>query len=83
MTKGFFSCTVKSNYCMNVVKLEILSGNEVVAGAEKYPYTRTFSFKVLGDAAGLNNLPSGEYTLKLSAEVGIGSITLAQIPFTK
>ena len=83
MTKGFFSCTVKSNYCMNLVRLEILSGDKVVTSAEKHPYTRSFSFKVLGDAAGLNNLPSGEYTLKLFAEVGIGSITLAQIPFSK
>ncbi|MBQ7330302.1 MAG: hypothetical protein IJW94_00685 [Oscillospiraceae bacterium] len=83
LAQGSLSCTVESNYCMNVVKVEILSGDEVVASAEDYPYKKVFPCKKLGEAVGLDELAAGEYTLKITAEVGLGSITLVNISFTK
>jgi len=83
LAQGFLLCTVTSNYCMNVVKLEILSGEEVVATASAYPYARSLECYKLGEDAGLKDLAAGNYTLKLTAEVGIGSITLANVTFSK
>lgn len=83
LAQGYISCKVSSNYCLNVVKVEILSGDEVVASAEDYPYKRTFACNNLGKAVGLSEIAAGEYTLKLTAEVGLGSITLANVSFTK
>lgn len=83
LAQGILSGSVSCNYCMNVVKLEILSGEEVVATASAYPYARNFVFQQLGDDAGLKDLAAGKYTLKITAEVGIGSITLADVTFSK
>ena len=63
--------------------MEVFSGDELVASAVDYPYTRTFGYKELGKDLGLKDLASGKYTLKITAEVGLGSITLVNMDFSK
>lgn len=83
LAKGNVPGNFKCNYCVNVVTMEVFSGDELVASAVDYPYTRTFGYKELGKELGLKDLASGKYTLKITAEVGLGSITLVNMDFSK
>lgn len=80
---GTISGTVKSNYCLNTVTVQICSGGEVVAEAAAHPYADSFRLETLAELLGLADLPAGEYTLTVSAAVGLDAQELLRIPFTK
>lgn len=79
--KGTVKGTVKSNYCINTVRMEVFSGDTVVASAETHPYKRTCGFSALGKTLNITSLPAGKYTLVITAEVGLGSQTLVIMEF--
>lgn len=79
--KGTVKGTVKSNYCINTVRMEIFSGDTVVASGETHPYKRTCGFSALGKTLNITSLPAGKYTLVITAEVGLGSQTLVIMEF--
>lgn len=83
LAKGIINGNVKCNYCINVIRMELLSGDEVVASSVSYPYARTVGYKEMGKELGLKDLASGKYTLKMTAEIGFGSITLVNVAFEK
>ena len=79
--KGNIKGTVKSNYFINTVRIEILSGDEVVLSGETHPYKKTCGFSALGKTLPITSLPAGKYTLVITADVGLGSQTLVIMEF--
>ena len=75
--------TVISNYCLNTIRLEIRSGDSVVACAAAYPYAASFSLTELGQLLKITDLSSGEYTLGVIAEVGLATQTLLELSFSR
>lgn len=83
LANGTVTGSVKCNYCLNTVRMELRSGDAVVASAQAHPYERNFGFKDLGKKLNITELPSGEYTLVIVAEVGLATETLYETTFTK
>lgn len=83
LAAGIVRGSVRSNYCLNTVRIEVRSGDTVVASAKAHPYERNFGFKNLGNQLGIANLPTGEYTLVITAEVGLATQTLIETNFSK
>jgi hypothetical protein len=81
--KGNIKGTVKSNYFINTVRIEILSGDEVVLSGETHPYKKTCGFSTLGKTLPITSLPAGKYTLVITADVGLGSQTLVIMEFMR
>jgi hypothetical protein len=80
---GTVSGTIESNYCMNTVRVEVRSGDAVVAEAAAYPYDTKFLLSKLDDQLNIAGLPAGQYTLAVIAEVGLGTETLVELTFAK
>lgn len=80
---GTVGGTVKSNYCMNTVRVEIRSGDAVAAQAAAHPYDTKFILSKLDGELNIAGLPAGQYTLVVTAEVGLGVETLVELTFTK
>ena len=74
---------VDSKYCLNTVRVEIRSGDQVVASTQKHPYKRSFDLATLSKALNISQLPAGQYTLVLVAEVGLVTETLLSTSFSK
>lgn len=83
LASGTVKGSVKSNYCINTVRMELVSGGKVVASSTDHPYTRNCGFKDLGKELNITALPSGKYTLTIVAEVGLGSKTIVEVTFSK
>lgn len=83
LASGTLTGSVESNYCMNTVRIEIMCGESMVACATAYPYTRSFSFGQLSDPLNIADLPTGEYTMIITAEVGLETKTLVETYFSK
>ena len=83
VTLGNVTGTVKSNYCINTVRLEIRSGDRVVVDAAAHPYAVSFSLQELGQALNIQDLSAGEYTLVVIAEVGLATQTLFTLSFSR
>lgn len=81
--KGTVKGTVKSNYCINTLRMEIYSGDTVVASAVTHPYKRTCGFSALGKTLNITELPEGKYTLVITAEVAFGTQTLVEMEFLR
>lgn len=80
---GNMTGTVKSNYCINTVRLEIRSGEGVLTEVEAHPYETSFSLKELEQALKIDGLSAGEYTLVVIAEVGLATQTLLALSFSR
>jgi hypothetical protein len=80
---GTVAGTVESNYCFNTVRIEIRSGDQVVASAQDHTYKRSFDLGSLSEALNIAQLPEGQYTLVVIAEVGLATKTLVEINFSK
>jgi hypothetical protein len=80
---GTVSGTIESNYCMNTVRVEVRSGDAVVAEAAAYPYDTKFLLSKLDDQLNIAGLPAGQYTLAVIAEVGLGTETQVELTFAK
>ena len=80
---GTVKGTVKSNYFINTVRMEILSGDTLVVSAETHPYKKTCGFSSLGKQLNISDLPAGKYTLVITAEVAFGTQTLVVMEFIR
>ena len=80
---GTVAGTVESNYCFNTVRIEIRSGDQVVASAQDHTYKRSFDLGSLSEALNIAQLPAGQYTLAVIAEVGLATKTLVEVNFSK
>ena len=80
---GNLTGSVKSNYCLNTVTVQVFSGQTLVAEAEAHPYKTDFYLETLAAQLGLGDLAAGDYTLVVTAAVGLATEELANIPFTK
>ena len=80
---GTIKGTVKSNYFINTVRMEIYSGDTVVASGETHPYKQTCGFSTLGKELKISSLPAGKYKLVITADVAFGSQTLVVMEFVR
>ncbi len=80
---GTVKGSVRSNYCINTLQMEIFSGDQVVASATAHPYERTYGFQNLAKKLNISDLPTGRYTLVITAEVGLGEKILVEETFSK
>ena len=83
LAQGTVEGSLESNYCLNMVRLQVLSGQTVVAEAAAYPYATAFDLSKVQQALNISDLSAGEYTLVITAQVGLATETLQQIPFSK
>ena len=83
LAKGIVNGSVKSNYCINTLRLEIRSGDQVVSCVEEHPYIKNCGLKNPGKDLNIAQLPAGEYTLIVTVQVGLGTETLVNITFSK
>ena len=80
---GTVKGTVKSNHYINTVRMEVYSGDTVVASAQTHPYLKTCGFSSLGKQLKISELPAGKYKLVITAEVAFGSQTLVVMEFVR
>ena len=80
---GTVKGTVKSNYFINTVRIEIFSGDNLVASAETHPYKQTCGFSALGKELKIAELPTGKYKMVITADVAFGSQTLVVMEFVR
>ncbi len=80
--KGTVKGTVRSNYFINTVRMEVLQNGQVVRSAVEHPYTRTSGFSKQGKNLKIAELPAGNYTLLITVEVALGSVTVVNMDFT-
>lgn len=83
LAKGNIKGSIKSNYCLNTVRMELRSGDQVIASVEEHPYSKTYGLKNPGKDLNIAQLSAGEYTLVVIAQVGLGTQTLLEITFSK
>lgn len=84
LSKGVFTGTVKSNYPLRFVRVDIVDkdGNKVVT-REKGDILRVFAFPLRNHFATVfDGLENGEYTLVLTAGISAGNAELARVDFT-
>lgn len=80
---GTVKGTVKSNHYINTVRMEVFSGDTVVASAQTHPYLKTCGFSTLGKQLKISELPAGKYKLVITAEVAFGIQTLVVMEFVR
>jgi len=80
---GTVKGTVKSNHYINTVRMEVFSGDTVVASAQTHPYLKTCGFSTLGKQLKISELPAGKYKLVITAEVAFGTQTLVVMEFVR
>ncbi len=84
LAKGVFNSTVKSNYPIRFIRVDILDkGGNVVISREKGDILRVFSFSLRNHfTAVFDELANGEYTFVLTAGISAGNVELARVDFT-
>jgi hypothetical protein len=84
LAKKTFSSTVKSNFPIRFVKVDILDkDNNVVSTKLKNNMEDTRSIPLRNHFSGVfNKVPNGEYTMVLTAGISRGSTELARVEFT-
>lgn len=84
LAKKTFSSTVKSNFPLRFVKVDILDkDNNVVSTKLKNNMADTRSIPLRNHFSGVfDKVPSGEYTMVLTAGISRGSAELARVDFT-
>lgn len=83
LAAGNVKGNVRSNYCLNTLRMELRSGETLVATAVSHPYERSCGFSDLGKDLKIADLPAGQYTLTIIAEVGLATQTIVETTFTK
>ncbi|MBE6974519.1 MAG: hypothetical protein E7436_03410 [Ruminococcaceae bacterium] len=83
LSAGNVKGSVRSNYCLNTLRMELRSGETLVATAVAHPYERSCGFSDLGKDLKIADLPAGQYTLTIIAEVGLATQTIVETTFTK
>ena len=83
LISGTVKGSIKSNYCLNTVRLELRSGDQVVACVEEHPYIKNYGLKKPVKELNIAQLPAGEYTLVVIAQVGLSTETLVEVTFSK
>jgi hypothetical protein len=83
LISGTVKGSIKSNYCLNTVRLELRSGDQVVSCVEEHPYIKNYGLKKPVKELNIAQLPAGEYTLVVIAQVGLSTETLVEVTFSK